>query len=252
MLSLIFKHFITPKTVLTQMRSVHGIAQKYFMRDENISSATMAIKMFLMRHVRLSNGATRPTSFLRPNGLLQNVLIQRRQMSQLDVNTNVQNNVVLYKLEKSAYYRYMRIFSIGQLFGWSVLAFYTYKPSFWDIFYTDIKFKEFCYNHMFRLSTFICAILAGPIMFLVIYATCARSIKYIILNKGGETLSITTFHMRKNKSTISIPVDMVRCTADRTTGGGVLPIKIQNRSFYYLIDKSGTFVNPKLFDYVTG
>lgn len=176
--------------------------------------------------------------------MLRNLLVQHRQMSQLNVNMNVQNNVILYKFERNAYFRNMKIFGIGQLFGWSILTLYTYKPSFWDIFYTDIKFKEYWFNHMFRLSTFLFSIFvgknhlflyiikmyiyiknrknrfylfwnwyiyfAGPLMYLFIYAMCARSIKYIVLNKGGKALSITTHHMRKKKSNIHLPVGMVR------------------------------------------
>lgn len=47
-------------------------------------------------------------------------------------------------------------------------------------------------------------------MFFFIYALCARNIKYIILNKGGKTLSIVTYHMRKKKSNINLPIEMVR------------------------------------------
>jgi len=82
-------------------------------------------------------------------------------MSQLDVNTNVQNNVILYKFEKNVYFRNIQIFGVGQLFGWALLAFYTYKPSFWDIFNTDIKFKEYLVNHVFWLGTFLFSIFIG-------------------------------------------------------------------------------------------
>ncbi|KYM96220.1 hypothetical protein ALC62_13124, partial [Cyphomyrmex costatus] len=84
------------------------------------------------------------------------------------------------------------------------------------------------------------------------YAICARSIKYIILNKGGKTLSIITNHVLKKKSKLNLPVGMVKCTADRRDNRGIyLPLKIENRSFYYLVNKSGTFLNLKLFDYTT-
>lgn len=43
------------------------------------------------------------------------------------------------------------------------------------------------------------------------YATCARNVKYIILNKGGKTLSLSTYHLWKRKSDIiTLPVGMVR------------------------------------------
>lgn len=250
MLGSILKYPIIPKTLLTQARSIQGIMQKSFIHDKNIFSAIMAVRMFLTRHARLSDGVLR-SSFLKPNGLLQNVSIQNRQMSQLDVNINVQNNVILYKFERNSYFRNVRIFGFGQLFGWSVLAFYTYKSSFWDIFTTDIKFKEYYFNHMFRLGLFFFSIVAGPSMLFFIYALCARNIKYIILNKGGKTLSIVTYHMRKKKSNINLPIGMIKCVTDRNRARCVA-LKIENKPFYYLIDAEGTFVNPKLFDHATG
>ncbi|XP_011691018.1 PREDICTED: transmembrane protein 223 [Wasmannia auropunctata] len=251
MLSSILKHPITSKTLLAQIRSVQGIMQKYFICDKRTFSTAVAIRMFLTRCTRLSDGATRPTSFLKSNGLLKNILV-KRQMSQLDVNTNVQNNVILYKFERNAYFRNVQIFAVAQLFGWFLLAYYTYKPSFWDIFYTDIKFKDYLWRDAIWLSTCLFSLIVGPFMFLFIYATCARSIKYIILNKGGKTLSITTYHILKKKSNINVPLGMAKCAANRMDVGAVLPIKIENKSFFYLIDRKGAFVNPKLFDYAMG
>lgn len=43
-----------------------------------------------------------------------------------------------------------------------------------------------------------------------------------------------------------------RCTTHRTDRGACIPLKIKNRSFYYMIDKNGIFVNPNLFDYTMG
>ncbi|KAG5345864.1 TM223 protein, partial [Acromyrmex heyeri] len=235
MLNLILRHPIIPKTLLTQVRSVHGITQKCFICDKNIFSAAMTVRLFLTRCIRLSAGAARQTNFLKPNKLIQNLSIQRRQMSQLDVNTNVQNNVILYKFEGGTYFRNLKIFGAVQLFCCSVLAFYSYTPSFWDIYRADVNLKEHFLNYVFRFGIFFFAIMTGPLTCLYIYATCARSIKYIILNKGGETLSI------------------VKCTADRPDGRGTyLPLKIKNRSFYYLVNRSGTFVNSKLFDHAMG
>lgn len=44
----------------------------------------------------------------------------------------------------------------------------------------------------------------------------------------------------------------VKCITDRTSRAGCVTLKIKNKSFYYLMDKQGTFVNPKLFDHAMG
>ncbi|XP_011865743.1 PREDICTED: uncharacterized protein LOC105560863 isoform X2 [Vollenhovia emeryi] len=213
MLGRIFKCPIISQTLLTQIRSVHRITHKYFIHDKNTFSTTMAVRRFL----------TRRTS---SNGSLQNVLIQHRQMSHLDVNTKVKNNVIIYKNDRSLYFRNAGLFGLGQIFGWTLLAFYTYKPSFWDIFNTDIKFKEYFSNHLLRLNLFLFSIIAGPFMFFFTYVLCSRTVKYIILNKGGKTLSITTYHMLRNKSNFNVPVGVVRNVSDRTLGR-VLALKIK-------------------------
>lgn len=82
-------------------------------------------------------------------------------MSRLDVNTNVQNNVILYKYEGSTYIRNLRIFGVVQLFCCLVLAFYSYTPSFWDIYKTDINLKEYLLNHMLRIGIFFFVIMTG-------------------------------------------------------------------------------------------
>lgn len=86
-------------------------------------------------------------------------------MSKFDVNTNIKNNVILYKNENERYFRNIKMIAIGQLLGWSVLAFCTYTSAFFDIFTTDIKFKEFIKQHSYRLSMFAFSTFAGKTFF---------------------------------------------------------------------------------------
>lgn len=249
MFGLIWKHPIVFKAVLIEAQSIHGMMQRCFKYDKNIFSSTLMVRTFLTRSMRLSGGSLQLANFLKPNKLPQNLLIRRQQKLNWDVNTNVQNNVILYKNENDRYFRYVKIFAIGQLFGWSVLAAYTYMPAFFDIFRADINSKEFIKKHILQLSLFTFSIFAGPATFAFMYALCSRNIKYIILNKGGKTLSLFTYHMWKRKANINLPVGMAKAVSHRTDLGVCIPLKIKNRVFYYLIDKKGIFVNPNLFDY---
>jgi len=47
-------------------------------------------------------------------------------------------------------------------------------------------------------------------MCLMLYALHSRIIKYIILNKGGKTLTLVTHHFLKKKSTINLSVESVK------------------------------------------
>lgn len=163
-------------------------------------------------------------------------------MSQLDINLNVQNNVVLYKCENEKYFRNMRIFIIGQLIGWSILAVYAYTPNFFDIFTTDETLTEYIRNNMFRLSLFSLSFVIGkdflflfiisilfPVIificsyviiffvfykgisvYLMIHLLCSRTVKYIVLNKGGRTLTIVTYNLWKKDCVMTVPTATVR------------------------------------------
>ncbi|KAH0955610.1 hypothetical protein HN011_000451 [Eciton burchellii] len=249
MLSVAFKHSIFSKVLLCKIQSIQGITQRYFKHDKNIFSAGLAVRSILTKCTRPSDRLIR-TSFLKSKCLPQNSSIRHQQTLNLDINTNVRNNVILYKYDDYKLFRNVRIFMFGQLFGWSILAFFTYRSSFLDIFKTDIDLKQYWKNNFLCLISFGLSIILGPSMCLMLYALHSRIIKYIILNKGGKTLTLVTHHFLKKKSTINLSVESVKCCAHRTDLGMYMPLKVKNRWFYFLIEKNGTFVNPTLFDYV--
>lgn len=44
----------------------------------------------------------------------------------------------------------------------------------------------------------------------LVYALCARQVKYIILNKGGKSITFNTWHILKRKSNLTVPLTEVR------------------------------------------
>ncbi|EFN82975.1 Transmembrane protein MGC3196-like protein, partial [Harpegnathos saltator] len=82
-----------------------------------------------------------------------------------------------------------------------------------------------------------------------IYALCSRTIRYIVLHKGGEKITLTTCNIWKKNCNIQVPINMVNCTIHRTNVGSIIPLKLKDKRFYYLLEKSGTFLNPELFDH---
>ncbi|XP_020289700.1 transmembrane protein 223 [Pseudomyrmex gracilis] len=249
MLSAILKHPVILKTLIAEMQPIHRIARRYFKYNTNIFLAGTAAKTCLASK-RFFAGSACSASFLKADKLPKN-LTQHRQMS-FDVNLNVQNNVILYKYENKNYFRNMRIFIIGQLIGWSVLAVYSYTPKFFDIFTTDKTFLEYIRENGLRLGLFWLSLTIGIGMYLMIHLLLSRTIKYIILNKGGKTISLVTYNFWKKDSVITVPTGTVRSYGHRTDIGMQLAIKVQEKWFFYLADKKGTFVNPKLFDFVMG
>ncbi|XP_012233704.1 transmembrane protein 223 [Linepithema humile] len=247
MLGVVLRHSILPKVLLTEPRSIYGITQKYLKNDKDILSTALIVRTFLTKYTRL----VQPANFLKSSRLPGSLLVRQGQTLQLDVNLNVRNNVLIYKYENDRYFRMLRMFAIGQLFGWSILALYTYSPTFLEIFNTDVKFKNYIRYNGLRLFTFIFSAVVGPIMYAFIHFLCARNIKYMILHKGGKTISITTHHLWK-KCCMNLPIEMVKSVSHRTDRGVVVPLKLKNKRFHYALDKKGTFVNPNLFDHIVG
>jgi len=101
------------------------------------------------------------TNLLKSKCLPQNSSIRHQQTLKLDVNINVQNNVILYKYDDYKLFRNIRLFMIGQLFGWSILAFFTYRSSFFDIFKTDIDLKQYWKNNFLCLIGFSFSTILG-------------------------------------------------------------------------------------------
>ena len=88
-------------------------------------------------------------------------------------------------------------------------------------------------------------------MITVWYIT-VRSVKYIILLRGGEKVTIVTYHPFKNEVKMTVPLDHVTCKATRNENKPYVPIKLKDLKHHFIIDKQGQFVNPELFDGTVG
>lgn len=114
-------------------------------------------------------------------------------------------------------------------------------------------------------------VIAGVIVFVII-----RSVKYVILRKGGQDVTLVTYHPYKKEVVNTVPLDKVSRILDETlqkveknikcmlkilqvssltSRDGLkayIPIKIKGKKWNYLLDKNGHFVNPDLFDDTVG
>ena len=51
---------------------------------------------------------------------------------------------------------------------------------------------------------------------------------------------------------MNVPLRNISAQESRSVAKVQLPIKVQNRAFYYILDMKGEFTNGKLFDYTAG
>lgn len=77
-----------------------------------------------------------------------------------------------------------------------------------------------------------------------------RSVRYVILRKGGCRVAFVTYGPFGKNHIHDVPLNCVTAVQSRNLITGALPIKIKNKRFYFLLDIKGEYKNTELFDHV--
>lgn len=94
--------------------------------------------------------------------------------------------------------------------------------------------------------------LLGNLAYFVGFMFTRRSVRYLILRKDQKYVSFVTYGAFGKNSIMDVPLRCISAQESRTSAKNFLPIKVQNRSFYYILDMNGDFKNTRLFDNVVG
>ncbi|XP_076384797.1 transmembrane protein 223 [Megalopta genalis] len=175
----------------------------------------------------------------------------KKEIDTLNPNTNIQNNVLLYKRESYAFY-FLRFFGFGSLMLSARLVYELYNEKFKDTWETSTSIKEYIRINGFNILFVIYGALAGPLILWTVYIVCSRYVKYIILHKGGKEVSIITYHLFKEEAALKIPTREVQTVTARNETEAYISMKVKGRRLLYLIDTNGTFLNETLFDNTIG
>ncbi|CAK9823852.1 Transmembrane protein 223 [Anthophora retusa] len=170
----------------------------------------------------------------------------------IDVKTNVFNNVIIYKHENKFDSMMLKMIFFGWTFCSILMAYCTYNPKIMLIFSKDLSWKEYFRMNGMSIVYFFYATILGPLTCLFLYALNQRFVRYIILHKGGQYVSLITSHLYKNNKTFTLPVNEVQAMVARNQMQNYMPLKIRGKLFYYIIDAEGKFLNGKLFDHTIG
>ncbi|XP_055917704.1 transmembrane protein 223 [Eupeodes corollae] len=174
-----------------------------------------------------------------------------------DVSTNVAKDVILFKYENPKFYKMLNAFAIVQFLFWNYLshsAFTTLRDAPVEEadedapWYRQINLGENKYRNGITVSCF----LIGYGVLTVAWMYTLRSVRFLVLRKGGTQLSFVTYGPFNKNRIITVPMNCVSAMESRGTARVQLPIKIKNKSFYYVLDMRGEFKNTKLFDYSAG
>ncbi|RVE53730.1 hypothetical protein evm_001622 [Chilo suppressalis] len=86
----------------------------------------------------------------------------------------------------------------------------------------------------------------------MIWMYTLKSVRYLILHKGGRHLSFVTYTPFGKNRIMKVPVENVCCKENRASATVQLPLKVKNTWMHYMLDMRGEFRNPMLFDSTAG
>lgn len=79
-----------------------------------------------------------------------------------------------------------------------------------------------------------------------------RSVRYLILHKGGKEVSLITNTPFGVDRTVKVPLAVISAQESRISARNQLPLKVKDRWLFYMLDMRGEFKNVKLYDYTAG
>ncbi|XP_055379924.1 transmembrane protein 223 [Condylostylus longicornis] len=175
-----------------------------------------------------------------------------------DVNTNVVKDVVIFKYENPKFFKVINLFGLSQFFFWTYLshfAFTTLRDAPVDetiakeeVWYKRINLGE----NKFRNALTIFSFLIGYGVLTAAWLFTLRSVRFLVLKKGGKSISLVTYSPFGENRIMTVPLNCVSAETSRESAKVQLPLKIKNRKLFYILDMRGEFTNPRLFDYTVG
>lgn len=169
--------------------------------------------------------------------------------SEPEIITKIKNNVILYKNERTRDFIILRIVFYGWLFVCVLMALVSYDPKIFTTWSVCKDWSEYLKVNGAGCLYFGYAIFVGPFACLLLYVLNERFIRYLILHKGGNEITVITNHLFKSNNTFTISANEIQSTFSREKMKNYLPIKVKGKYFYFILDGQGKFFNTKLFDH---
>ncbi|XP_065089940.1 transmembrane protein 223 [Ochlerotatus camptorhynchus] len=175
-----------------------------------------------------------------------------------DINTKVIKDVMLYKYENPRFYRILNMFAISQFLFWGYLSHFAYT-TLRDAPVPDDKRDDLAWyerinlgENKYRNGIAIMSFVIGYGILFTSWMFTLRSIRFLILRKGGDKVSVVTYGPFGKNRIMEVPLNCISAHESREAARVTIPIKIKNRSFFYVVDKKGEFTNARLYDYTVG
>lgn len=206
----------------------------------------------------------------------------RCQSSYAAMNIDVSNlskDVIVYKYENPRHFKIMNVCGIVQFFFFLLCAEFTLSnlkdvpvdendPDYNNLpFYAKTNLGENKYKFGLAFVTFLVGkqhihimlkdkslsfpiICIGFVILGFVWVFTLRSVRYLVLRKGGNKVSFVTYGPFGTNHIMDVPLRCVTAVQSRDMSTGALPIKVKDRTFYYMLDNRGVYTNPDIFDHV--
>lgn len=178
-------------------------------------------------------------------------------------------DVILFEHNRTRFFRLLSVFCGGQFLFWTYLGHFAYTglrdtggatekgkakattttglPGMWSF---EMNLGSNTWRYGFTLG---CLALGSGIVGLGVLF-CRRSVRQVILHKGGRMVTVSTQSPlgAGRGHRITVPLSQVACHAHRQESPSFIPLRIKGHKFYFLLDKEGTINNARLFDRTVG
>ncbi|XP_023232230.1 transmembrane protein 223-like [Centruroides sculpturatus] len=174
-----------------------------------------------------------------------------------EINADTSKDIVLFRFDNSTFYRLLGLFGATQLFFWFYLARFSHRNlrdapsddnSSSKPFWKKINLGENKFRHG---VTFLC-LGVGYLVATISAFLPLRTVHLLVLCKGGINVRILTYTPLGTTRKIEVPLSHISCQHSRHSASSNMSLKIKGRWFYFLIDRKGVFLQPKLFDNTVG
>jgi TMEM70/TMEM186/TMEM223 protein family len=88
----------------------------------------------------------------------------------------------------------------------------------------------------------------GYLVLFVGWTYTLRSVRYLVALKNGKDVSLVTYTPFGKNRMMDVPIRCISAEETRHSARVYLPLKVKNRTFFYILDMKGEFTNTKLFD----
>ncbi|XP_053223964.1 transmembrane protein 223 [Podarcis raffonei] len=183
------------------------------------------------------------------------------------LDTNVPRDVLLFQHDRGRFFRILGLFCAGQFVFWAYLAHFAFhglrdvrasRPE------PDPQHGERplptlpggatiqLSSNKWRFGFTASCLTVGSLILAAGFVFSRRSVSRILLHRGGQEVTFTTYYPLGWTSSFTVPLRHVSCMSHRLEVPAMMPLKVKGRAFYFLLDKQGRITNTKLFDITVG